>query len=323
MKHSKLLFLISSCFLLLASCYWYSETPEDATLRLSIQKNVDSRFQSGNYDAISGAIAKMNLLLTQNNISERLRYHLERANLYSKRMQKTVANSSTQLSPSEFLQTYYKYISSAMTEEDHRILQSCMDRYDAVDAVAKRENFPTALILATWRKESSCRVVNPGNGDGLFQIVAHHYEPSSVYQLKNLIWSWVYDQSGDLLGSGRLVSGQNFVFTWMFADPQRIPFVQSWNILEEQVMDFIDFARAKWKWYDNLDLYDEVPVQLSYDTIDLLSIRKHAILYNSIAKGRHPENSFYANQNFGWDYEKKQDGLVVMVLRVLENIYKK
>jgi hypothetical protein len=94
-------------------------------------------------------------------------------------------------------------------------------------------------------------------------------------------------------------------------------FVQSGNILEEQVMDFIKFSREKWKWYDKLQLYDEIPLSLSYDHIDLLSMRKHAILYNGFGKGRHPENSFYANQNFGWNYEKKQDGLVVMVLRVL------
>jgi hypothetical protein len=160
-------------------------------------------------------------------------------------------------------------------------------------------------------------VVNPTNGDGLFQIVAHEYPPTSVYQLKNLVWSGVYTQSGEFLGSGWLPKDFIIQATGMFAGPERIPFVQSGNILEEQVMDFIKFSREKWKWYDRLQLYDEIPVTLSYDTIDLLSLRKHAILYNSTAKGRHPENSFYANQNFGWNYEKKQDGLVVMYLRVV------
>jgi hypothetical protein len=104
----------------------------------------------------------------------------------------------------------------------------------------------------------------------------------------------------------------------MFAGPQRIPFVQSGNILEEQVMNFIKFSHAKWEWYDRLQLYDEIPLSLNYDKIDLLSLRKHAILYNSFAKGRHPENSFYANQNFGWDSEKKQDGLVTLYLKILK-----
>lgn len=49
-----------------------------------------------------------------------------------------------------------------------------------VNTIAKKHNFPTALILATWFMESSCRMANPDNGDGLFQIVSSHYEPGPI-----------------------------------------------------------------------------------------------------------------------------------------------
>jgi hypothetical protein len=151
--------------------------------------------------------------LIKYNKNERIKYHLDRARLYLKRMQKTVANSSEQLSPAGFLNRYGTYITSTMNAQDIEILSGCMMRYDIIDSIAQRENFPTALILATWRKESSCRVVNPENGDGLFQIVAHTYPSTTVYQLKNLVWSGVYNQSGDFLGSGWLVSGTTLMTT--------------------------------------------------------------------------------------------------------------
>lgn len=293
----------------------YNETTQDTSLRLSIQKKVDSRFHAWDYISMSGALIKINKQLLKSQKNERVVYHLDRAKLYLQRMQKTVANSSEQLSPGGFLKRYETYMHSPRSDTDRDIVASCLARYDAVDAVAKRENFPTVLILATWRKESSCRVVNPSNGDGLFQIVAHSYPATTVYQLKNLIRSGVYSQWGEFLGSGWLPRDLDIDTTW-----GPLPFVTSSNILEEQVMDFIRFSRAKRKWYDSLQVFDEIPVSLSYDAIDLLSLRKHAILYNGFAKGRHPENSFYANQNFGRDYEKKQDGLVTLYLKILENI---
>jgi hypothetical protein len=152
---------------------------------------VDSWFHDDTTKSISQAIQKLEAIQATPKYRDyvRLQYHLERALLYSKRMVKTVPNSSEQLSPAGFLKKYLSFVSSTLDEQDTQILQSCMDRYDVVDAIAKRENFPTAIILATWRKESSCRVVNPSNGDGLFQIVAHEYPPTTVYQLKNLVWS--------------------------------------------------------------------------------------------------------------------------------------
>lgn len=49
-----------------------------------------------------------------------------------------------------------------------------------VNTIAKKYNVPTALILATWFMEASCRQANPDNGDGIFQITSAHYEPGAI-----------------------------------------------------------------------------------------------------------------------------------------------
>jgi len=59
-------------------------------------------------------------------------------------------------------------------------LQRCVEKFDMVNTIAKKHNFPTALILATWFMEGSCRTSNPANGDGPFQIVSSHYTPGPL-----------------------------------------------------------------------------------------------------------------------------------------------
>lgn len=88
-------------------------------------------------------------------------------------------------------------------------LQWCVDKFDMVNTIAKKENFPTALILATWFMESSCRMANPNNGDGLFQILSNHYEPGAVNdaelerQVEDFInfsrhkWAWYHRNNPD------------------------------------------------------------------------------------------------------------------------------
>lgn len=66
----------------------------------------------------------------------------------------------------------------------------------------------------------------------------------------------------------------------------------------DQVQHFIDFARAKWVYHDNLAPFDDIPITLNYFTYDLLSIQKHAIMYNGLKKDTTPATNLYANQNF-------------------------
>jgi|GEM_PF-1517692 len=40
----------------------------------------------------------------------------------------------------------------------------CVLYFDRIDEIAKKRDFPVQLILANWRKETTCRLRNPDNG---------------------------------------------------------------------------------------------------------------------------------------------------------------
>lgn len=81
--------------------------------------------------------------------------------------------SDTELSGIQtFVATRQPLVTSTM-----EFAQSCKDHYARIDALAREQNFPTALIIATWWREYSCNMSNPANGRGIFQITSHYYEP--------------------------------------------------------------------------------------------------------------------------------------------------
>lgn len=105
----------------------------------------------------------------------------------------------------------------------------------------------------------------------------------------------------------------NFQITSHYYEPGEITRAQ----FEEQVVNFINFSRAKRARYDNLLLRDDVSINMTHDAYDLISIQKHAILYNGIKAGTTPATNDYANRNFGNGPDGK-DGIVAMFLKVLQ-----
>lgn len=170
---------------------------------------------------------------------------------------------STTYSLSGFYEAYKGYVTS-MTAFD----KLCMKYYDKIDEIAKEYDFPTALIVATWWREHTCKFENPANGRGNFQITSHYYSAGEIDR----------------------------------------------DDFENQVINFIVFSKAKWDYYDDVQTFGEEPIALSYDTLDLTSLRKHAIFYNGI-RGELDTN-IYANQNFARPADGR-DGIVAMTLRAL------
>lgn len=74
------------------------------------------------------------------------------------------------MSRENFLLLYGSYVTSS-----NPLPSRCFSGYDAIDAFAQQQDFPTSLIIASRYKEAWCHMINPRNGDGLFQIVAHEY----------------------------------------------------------------------------------------------------------------------------------------------------
>lgn len=72
------------------------------------------------------------------------------------------------------------YGSELQGESFETRLQWCVQNFDMVNTLAKKYNVPTALILSTWFMEASCRMANPDNGNGVFQITSNYYEPGPI-----------------------------------------------------------------------------------------------------------------------------------------------
>jgi len=72
---------------------------------------------------------------------------------------------------SKFLDEYRKDI---MIQEKFPI-DNCVGWYNTIDNISFANDFPTALTIAVWYKESNCGYYLPANGDGPFQIVSKDY----------------------------------------------------------------------------------------------------------------------------------------------------
>jgi len=55
------------------------------------------------------------------------------------------------------------------------VLDSCIGWYNTLDNIAFAYNYPTALLISSWYRESNCGYYLPRNGDGPFQIVSKDY----------------------------------------------------------------------------------------------------------------------------------------------------
>lgn len=58
--------------------------------------------------------------------------------------------------------------------------ERCLWWYSTMDMMSYAYDFPTALMIAVWRKESNCGYYLPKNGDGPFQIVSKDYSRVSL-----------------------------------------------------------------------------------------------------------------------------------------------
>lgn len=55
--------------------------------------------------------------------------------------------------------------------------KKCREFYKEIDVIAKKYDFPTPLIIATWWKETNCGLANPRNGWWPFQITSTYHTP--------------------------------------------------------------------------------------------------------------------------------------------------
>lgn len=69
-----------------------------------------------------------------------------------------------------FYNTHWLNIQSNLDSID-----SCVQYFDKVDKIARENDFPTELVLATWYMEATCKFYNPANTHWIFQIMNYNY----------------------------------------------------------------------------------------------------------------------------------------------------
>jgi hypothetical protein len=105
--------------------------------------------------------ARLNYML--GNLKDHL-YH----NLFT---QKTHAKITSQSGKQEFLNQHL----SGIYDDIQNSLQNCTGWYNTLDDISFAYDFPTALTIATWYRESTCAYHLPSNKNGPFQIISKDY----------------------------------------------------------------------------------------------------------------------------------------------------
>lgn len=108
---------------------------------------------------------------------------------------------------------------------------------------------------------------------------------------------------------------------WDWAFQIRSNYYAPWDItlqeLQEQIIHFIEFSRAKHRSYRRPHLLWDEAVLLTYNNYNLRSIQAHAILYNGVKKWTTLTTNYYANANINPSMSSRRDGVATMFLKIL------
>ena len=72
-----------------------------------------------------------------------------------------------------------EYVENIEMDEEFPV-DKCIWWYNTIDNISFANNFPTALTIAVWYRESNCGYYLPANGDGPFQIVSKDYGSEEI-----------------------------------------------------------------------------------------------------------------------------------------------
>ncbi|MDD2907255.1 MAG: hypothetical protein PHH98_01310 [Candidatus Gracilibacteria bacterium] len=171
-----------------------------------------------------------------------------------------------------FFEIYGKDITTSLEIND-----KCTKYFDFVDEIAKKNDFPTELIIATWSKESNCNLSNPANGWGPFQITSKYYTPGDI----------TLEEFGE------------YVQTY-------IDFTKGkWNYFNNNT------------YHNYKSRFGSENIAITYDNYTLRDLKLSAILYNGVSKDTTLDGNTFANSNLNNNVTTNSDGLVTRFLKIL------
>lgn len=109
---------------------------------------------------------------------DKLNYLLTNLRDYSYSQFSILKNLAKQQSKAEKTDFFNTYKNNIILDQD--VYNNCLGWYNTIDNISFANNFPTALTLAVWYRESTCSYALPKNGDGPFQIISKDYGTGDI-----------------------------------------------------------------------------------------------------------------------------------------------
>lgn len=161
-------------FVFISTSFAYNPTLKDANDLNDLKTKLNQLVEDNNIN-LWDFYNQLKNLEVEHSADERLFFMLShlKSHLYNKLFTlKTTAYVSAKDFKQEFLSGKMDNITIDVDEE---VLDKCVWWYNTMDEISFAYDFPTALTIATWYRESTCAYYLPSNGDGPFQIVKEDY----------------------------------------------------------------------------------------------------------------------------------------------------
>ncbi len=181
----KFLFACLASFIFVSFSFAYTPTFQDTATLTSLKWQMDALIADDNIDLWSFYSQIVNLQ-DEYSWDDRLNYMLEDLKYYlysdtknnknALSKQKSDAKATSKDAKLEFLNDYKDWFSTQIENP----LKNCTWRYRTLDDISFAYDFPTALTIATWYRESSCAYYLPSNGDWPFQILSKDYGTGEI-----------------------------------------------------------------------------------------------------------------------------------------------
>ena len=212
----------------------YTPTEKDTQSLASLKTQLDTIIWTNNvdlwnfYNQIVNLQADYSSNERLNYMFEDLKYYLysDKKNKNALSKQKSDAKVTSRDSKLEFLEEYNTWYSIDIVDS----LKNCTGWYKTLDDISFAYDFPTALTIAVWYKESTCAYYLPNNWNWPFQILTKNYGTWEITQKqfiqavtdflefsKNKLARYEWQLSGELsYNSFDLTGLQNFaaLYNW-------------------------------------------------------------------------------------------------------------
>lgn len=182
----EILYLLIISLISINISYWYTPSNKENKQLETIKLDIDNIYNNKGINNIVKLKEDINWLIEKNRKNEKKLYLLKETkkilvSYIEKDKLKNQTNSKNEVDENNDTNNrkksfYNKYWNSILWD----ISEACIKNYDFIDNVAKEQNFPTALIIAFWKKEHNCYLDNPANWWWAFQITSAYYKPWEI-----------------------------------------------------------------------------------------------------------------------------------------------